>query len=45
MGCRGGMSVCLIGNEKIICFGGRIGVSGNPSDTDYEFSAEGIGYM
>jgi len=39
------MSVDFIGEERIICFGGRIGVDTNPSEEDYEFSSDAIGYM
>jgi len=44
LGCRGSMSCNLIGEEKIICFGGKVGASLTSSETEYEFSADGIGY-
>ncbi|MDR3549230.1 MAG: hypothetical protein P4M11_13375 [Candidatus Pacebacteria bacterium] len=45
LGCRGGMSVDLVGEEKIICFGGRIGYTNNPTEMENEFSVEGVNYM
>jgi hypothetical protein len=39
------MSVNLIGEERIICFGGKIGVDTSSSEEDYEFSSDAIGYM